>query len=137
MLHHEPERPLRALDTVVAFHADAPLSRDEALAVWPLVVLRAALLVASGWRQLAIDGDNDYARERIAGEQAIFDAATAVPLAEATELVLARLGFESPEFEAPTPTASHTAVPEPETREPEAAVAQSPEPEKTLSLIHI
>mgnify|MGYP006963597668 FL=1 len=45
--------------------------------------------------------------------------------------MLARLGFESPEFEAPTPTASHTAVPEPETREPEAAVAQSPEPEKT------
>jgi 4-aminobutyrate aminotransferase-like enzyme/Ser/Thr protein kinase RdoA (MazF antagonist) len=141
MLHHEPERPLRALDTVAAFHADAPLSRDEALAVWPLVVLRAALLVASGWRQLAIDGDNDYARERIAGEQAIFDAATAVPLAEATELVLARLGFESPEFEAPTPTASHTAVPEPETREPEAqepeaqepeaAVAEAPEPEKT------
>lgn len=99
MLHHEPERPLRALDTVAAFHADAPLTRDEAVAVWPLVVLRAALLVASGWRQLAIDGDNDYARERIEGEQAIFDAATAVPLAEMSEHVLARLGFASPEFE--------------------------------------
>ena len=93
MLHHEPERPLRVLDTVAAFHADAPLSRDEALAVWPLVVLRAGLLVASGWRQLEIDGDNDYAADRIAGEQAIFDAATAVPLVEATEHVQARLGF--------------------------------------------
>ncbi|WP_337006440.1 aminotransferase [Microbacterium sp. LB12] len=93
MLHHEPERPLRALDTVAAFHADAPLSRDEALAVWPLVVLRAGLLIASGWRQLEIDGDNDYAAERIAGEQAIFDAATAVPLVEVTEHVQARLGF--------------------------------------------
>ncbi|KQQ68657.1 aminotransferase [Microbacterium sp. Leaf320] len=101
MLHHEPERPLRTLDTIAAFHADAPLSRDEALAVWPLVVLRAALLVASGWRQLEIDGDNEYARERIAGEQAIFDAATAVPLAEATELVLDRLGFGAPAFEMP------------------------------------
>ncbi|MGJ0390500.1 aminotransferase [Microbacterium sp. CGR1] len=101
MLHHEPERPLRALDTIAAFHADAPLSRDEALAVWPLIVLRSALLVASGWRQLEIDGDNEYARERIAGEQAIFDAATAVPLAEATELVLDRLGFDAPVFEAP------------------------------------
>lgn len=129
MLHHEPARPLRALDTVAAFHADAPLTRDEALAVWPLVVLRAALLVVSGWRQLAIDGDNDYARERIAGEQAIFDAATSVPLAEAAELVLARLGFESPEFEAQTETASHPAVPEPEAQEPEAQEPGAREPD--------
>ncbi|WP_336659639.1 aminotransferase [Leucobacter sp. USHLN153] len=93
LLHHEPERPLRLLDTISAFHADAPLSAAEARAVWPLVVLRAALLVASGWRQLEIDGDNEYARERTDGEQAIFDAATSVPLAEVTEQVLAVLGF--------------------------------------------
>lgn len=93
MLHHDPERPLRLLDLIGAFHRDAPLSATEARAVWPLIVLRAAVLVASGWRQLEIDGDNDYARERIAGEQAIFDAATAVPLTEATEQVLVRLGF--------------------------------------------
>ena len=93
MLHHEPERPLRLLDTIGAFHAAAPLSAAEARALWPLIVLRAAVLVASGWHQLAIDGDNDYARERVAGEQAIFDAATALPLVEATEQVLARLGF--------------------------------------------
>ncbi|SEC02489.1 aminotransferase [Microbacterium hydrocarbonoxydans] len=99
MLHHEPDRPLRVLETIAAFHADAPLSREEALGVWPLVVLRAALLVASGWRQLEIDGDNDYARERIEGEQAIFDAATALPLVEATEHVLERLGFDSAEFD--------------------------------------
>ncbi|WP_341956869.1 aminotransferase [Microbacterium sp. LWH13-1.2] len=122
MLHHEPERPLRALDTIAAFHADAPLSRDEALAVWPLVVLRAALLVASGWRQLEIDGDNEYARERIAGEQAIFDAATAVPLAEATELVLDRLGFDAPVFEIPV-----VAAPEDGTPEPEIPGAETPE----------
>lgn len=93
MLHHEPERPLRVLGTIAAFHADAPLSESEARAVWPLVVLRAALLVASGWRQLEIDGANDYARERIAGEQAIFDAATRIDTAEATELIADRLGF--------------------------------------------
>ncbi|MFB7843294.1 aminotransferase [Microbacterium sp. NPDC056052] len=93
MLHHEPERPLRVLETIAAFHAEAPLSEAEARAIWPLIALRAALLVASGWRQLEIDGDNAYARERIAGEQAIFDAATAVPLGEAVEQVLAALGF--------------------------------------------
>ncbi len=94
LLHHEPERPLRVLDAVVAFHRDAPLGAAEARALWPLVALRAALLVASGWKQLEIDGDNEYARERIAGEQAIFDAATALPLAEVTELVLAALGYQ-------------------------------------------
>ena len=94
LLHHEPERPLRVLDAVVAFHRDAPLGAAEARALWPLVALRAALLVASGWKQLEIDGDNEYARERIAGEQAIFDAATALPLDEVTELVLAALGYQ-------------------------------------------
>ena len=94
LLHHEPDRPLRVLEAIEAFHADAPLSAAEARAVWPLVALRAALLVASGWRQLEIDGANDYARERIAGEQAIFDAATRYPLAEMTEQVLAVLGYQ-------------------------------------------
>lgn len=89
LLHHDPERPLRTLAAVEAFHRAAPLTVAEARAVWPLVVLRAALLVASGWRQLEIDGDNAYARDRVAGEQAMFEAAVSVPLAEATELVLA------------------------------------------------
>lgn len=105
MLHHEPQQPLRVLDTISAFHADAPLTEAEARAVWPLVVLRAALLVASGWRQLEIDGDNDYARERIATEQAIFDAATLLPLVEMTESVLDRLGIDAPRAVA-TPGAS-------------------------------
>ena len=94
LLHHEPERPLAVLRAVRAFHRDAHLSAAEARALWPLVALRAALLVASGWRQLQIDGDNDYARDRIAGEQAIFEAATQYPLVEMTELVLAELGYQ-------------------------------------------
>ncbi|MFD6697558.1 MULTISPECIES: aminotransferase [unclassified Microbacterium] len=102
MLHHEPERPLRVLETIAAFHATAPLSDAEARAVWPLVVLRAALLVASGWRQLEIDGGNDYARERIAGEQAIFDAATRIGLATVVELVQDRLDVPA-DVPAPAP----------------------------------
>lgn len=102
MLHHDPHRPLSALDTIGAFHELAPLTRAEAVALWPLVVLRGALLVASGHRQLEIDGDNEYARERIAGEQAIFDAATVLPLEEMREHVLARLGFDSALPPAPT-----------------------------------
>lgn len=93
LLHHEPERPLRTLEAAQAFHDRAPLSEIEADALWPLVALRAALLVASGHRQLQIDGDNDYARERVAGELAIFDAATVFSLTEMTEQVRAALGF--------------------------------------------
>ncbi|MBN9612721.1 MAG: aminotransferase class III-fold pyridoxal phosphate-dependent enzyme, partial [Actinobacteria bacterium] len=91
MLHHDAGRPMRALDTIRAFHADAPLSAEEARALWPLVVLRSALLIGNGWRQLEIDGDNDYVRDRIAGEQEIFDTATRYPLVEMTEQVLAAL----------------------------------------------
>ena len=95
LLHHEPERPLRTLAAALAFHRDAPLSEAEADALWPLVVLRAALLVASGHRQLEIDGANDYAKERIAGEQAIFEAAVHYSLVEMTEQVRETLGFET------------------------------------------
>jgi 4-aminobutyrate aminotransferase-like enzyme/Ser/Thr protein kinase RdoA (MazF antagonist) len=93
LLHHEPTRPLRVLDAVESYHRIVPLSEVEARAVWPLVVLRAALLVASGHRQLEIDGANEYAQDRISGEQAIFEAATRLSLAEATESVLVRVGF--------------------------------------------
>lgn len=96
LLHHEADRPLSTLRAVTAFNESAVLSESEARALWPLVSLRAALLIASGWRQLQIDGDNDYARDRIAVEQRIFDAATHYPLAEMTEQVLAALGFDSP-----------------------------------------
>ncbi|MEU0936278.1 aminotransferase [Embleya sp. NPDC005971] len=96
LLHHEPERPLRVFDAVEAFHSRAPLSDAEARALWPLIVLRGAILVASGWRQLEIDGDNAYARDRIRVEQAIFDAATSVPLAEAVEYATVRLRSADP-----------------------------------------
>lgn len=94
LLPHEPARPVRARETVAAFHRRVPLSAAEVMALWPLVVLRAAVLVASGHRQLQLDGDNAYARERIAGEQALFDAATRFPLGEMTEQMLAATGAE-------------------------------------------
>jgi len=105
MLHHDPARPLRVLDTIVAFHREAPLSEGEARALWPLVQLRAALLVASGHRQLEVDGGNEYAKDRLAGEQAIFDAATRHPLLTLTESVLATLGFSEDEWLTTAPRA--------------------------------
>ncbi|MFJ6726382.1 aminotransferase [Streptomyces sp. NPDC091281] len=110
LLHHEPGRPLRVLEAAEEFHARAPLSDAETRALWPLVVLRAAVLVAGGWRQVEIDGDHTYARDRIAVERAIFEAATSLPLAEAVAHTTALLhGAEPPAApERPDATATGT-----------------------------
>lgn len=97
LLHHEPERPLRVVEALEAFHKHAPLTSAEIKAVWPLVVLRCALLVVSGHRQLIIDGDNEYARERIAGELAMFEAATRTDIHEMTVHIQTTLGAPLPE----------------------------------------
>ena len=63
----------------------AKLVDAELAALWPLVRLRGATLVASGWTQVALDADNDYARERMESEWRVLETAAAIPdeLAEA------------------------------------------------------
>ncbi|MBN9176599.1 MAG: aminotransferase [Microbacterium sp.] len=68
---------------VAGFDRAAPLTDDELQALWPLVVLRGAVLAVSGWSQLRIDPGNDYARERVEHEWRVFDAARRVASADA------------------------------------------------------
>ena len=49
---------LAALDSVVAYHEVVPLTEAEIRALWPLVVLRGAVLVVAGEHQAALDPDN-------------------------------------------------------------------------------
>ncbi len=93
LLHHRPARPLAVLATIAAFHRENPLSETEARVLWPLVVLRAAVLIASGWEQVGLEEDNDYAAERMDHEWKIFESATAMPLEVGTAAVLTALGF--------------------------------------------
>jgi 4-aminobutyrate aminotransferase-like enzyme/Ser/Thr protein kinase RdoA (MazF antagonist) len=81
LLHHCDGDAFRILPAVRAFHAVHPLNPAEAKALWPLVVQRAGVLIASGEYQLALEPDNDYAAGNIANERAIFDVATALPIA--------------------------------------------------------
>ncbi|MGO4343777.1 phosphotransferase, partial [Pedococcus sp. 2YAF34] len=74
-LHHVPGDPLRALETVAAFDAQLPLTDAEIAALWPLVLLRAAVLVVSGEQQVAVDADNSYADENRAHEWLVFAVA--------------------------------------------------------------
>ena len=45
-------RPVAVLRVIAAFHAEAPLDDAEVEALWPLVVLRGAVLVVSGEQQV-------------------------------------------------------------------------------------
>jgi 4-aminobutyrate aminotransferase-like enzyme/Ser/Thr protein kinase RdoA (MazF antagonist) len=92
ILHHDGATPLSTLPAIRAFHRERPLTDDEVQALWPLVLLRGAVLVASGWQQAAIDADNDYAREAREHEWRILENALTVPAAVMTALVQRDLG---------------------------------------------
>lgn len=86
-LHHVPEAPLSVLDTIEAFAAEAPLDDADLAALWPLVVLRGAVLVVSGEQQVALDGDNLYADENRAHEWLAFDLARRLDADELETLI--------------------------------------------------
>lgn len=96
LLHHDGALhagPSAVLPAVRAHHAVRPLSPAEVDALWPLVVLRACVLVASGSHQVAVDGDNDYASSRLEqNEWRIFEQAVALPVDVVTGVLRAALG---------------------------------------------
>ncbi|MFF8378413.1 aminotransferase [Streptomyces sp. NPDC015661] len=93
VLHHSGAEPHHILPAVRAFHAVRPLSAEEAAALWPLTVLRAATLVVSGRQQAAVDRDNAYVNAALDREWRIFEQATAVPAAVMTGLIDDALGL--------------------------------------------
>ena len=97
LLHHDGVDLPAAMRAVAAYHRVRPLSPPELRALWPLVVVRAATLVASAHHVLHTDPANAYAAANLLHERAIFDAATSVPLDVATALVLQTLGQSVPE----------------------------------------
>lgn len=101
LLHHDGVDLPASLRCLAAYHEVRPLRRGEAESLWPLVVLRGAILVASGHHVIATDPDNEYAVENLQHELAIFDAATSVPLPVATALVLAAIGEQPDEVRLP------------------------------------
>lgn len=81
VLHHDPSHPLAVLDTVAGFADVLPLTDAELRALWPLVQLRTAVLVASGEQQVALDaagGGNEYAAENRRHEWQAFTASEGI-----------------------------------------------------------
>jgi len=98
VLGHDGAEPASTLVAIEAFHAIRPLGPAEIEALWPLVVLRAAVLVVSGMQQSAIDTDNIYANTRQDLELLVFERATELPLDVMTNQIRHALGVaETPE----------------------------------------
>ena len=108
VLRHAGAEPCSVLPAVRAFHDLRPLSAAEAAALWPLVVLRAAVLVVSGEQQAAIDGVNDYVTGALEHERRLFERAMSVPAEVMTGLILAELGLSGEPL--PTPSGRLSAL---------------------------
>jgi len=96
VLRHHPDEPFRVLAAVRAFHAVASLHDHDVEALWPLVVLRGAVLVASGEHQAALDPDNPSATGPLESEWRIFHAARTVPFDLAEAVVREALDLGAP-----------------------------------------
>ncbi|GGI45985.1 4-aminobutyrate aminotransferase-like enzyme/Ser/Thr protein kinase RdoA (MazF antagonist) [Agromyces flavus] len=95
VLHHAGAEPASVLPAVRAFHALRPLSPAEVHALWPLVVLRGAVLVVSGEHQVQIDaGANAYAAAGVEREWRIFERAVSVPSAVMTAVIADALAVD-------------------------------------------
>ena len=96
LLHHDGMDLPGAMRAIEAYHAIRPIADVEADALWPLVVVRGAVLVASAHHVLATDATNEYAAENLVHEREIFAQATSVPLRVATALVRSATGHSTP-----------------------------------------
>lgn len=93
LLHHGDGDPLVILPAVQAYHEIYPLNDAEIAALWPLIVARAGILVASSETQLSVEPDNQYVLGNIEHEWRIFDTATSVPYSLMETAVRQALGL--------------------------------------------
>lgn len=93
VLGHVGAQLTSVMPALKAFHAVRPLSAAEAEALWPMLVLRTAVLIVSGAQQVALDPANDYLTEQSDGERRMFELATSVPLDVMTALIKTELGL--------------------------------------------
>jgi len=100
LLHQVGRDPLGWLPAVSAFDAIVPLDGADVQALWPLVVLRGATLVAADEKQLAVDPRNGYVATNRDLDWAIFEAAASVPWALAEAAIRAAVALPDP---APAP----------------------------------
>jgi 4-aminobutyrate aminotransferase-like enzyme/Ser/Thr protein kinase RdoA (MazF antagonist) len=102
ILHHPGAEPSSVLPAVLAYDRMRSLSEAELEVLWPLVVLRGAVLVTSAGQQIAIDGEATHASNAVEQEWAIFDGATSVPCEVMTGVI--RHALDRPVARVSSPT---------------------------------
>ena len=112
VLHHDGADALSALPAIRAFHARMPLGDDEIVALWPLVVLRGAVLVLSGRAQVRLDDKNAYASAALDREFRVLEVAASVPVAVMATAIRSALGRAEPEKDRPWPGEAVIALPD-------------------------
>ncbi|MGB3909060.1 MAG: aminotransferase [Pseudolysinimonas sp.] len=105
VLHHNPRDPLVILEAIAAFHDVLPLADAELDALWPLIQLRAATLVASGEHQVALEADNRYAAQNRLQEWRSFAVAADLDVNAMTALIHWRVGGRTDPLELGAPVA--------------------------------
>ena len=101
ILRHQVDHPFATLDAIRAYHQIVPLTQADVSALWPLVVLRGAVLVVAGDHQAVLDPDNAAAVEPLEGERRIYDRGRSIPFPLAEAAI--RASVELPE----SPTITH------------------------------
>lgn len=97
VLHHDGATPESAFPAIRAFDRLRDLTDDELTALWPLVILRGAVLVLSGRAQVRLDASNDYASVALEREMRILEQAASVPIPVITAATRTALGRPSRE----------------------------------------
>ena len=92
VLHHDDATPETAFPAIRAFDQVRDLTDDELTALWPLVILRGAVLVLSGRAQVRLDDANEYASVALDREFRILEQAASVPILVITAATRAALG---------------------------------------------
>ena len=92
LLQHDGDPVAEALLAIAAFDRECPLDDADIVALWPLIVSRAVVLVASAARVLAEDPTNGYALARASLERRMLERALALSFDEAEILVRVALG---------------------------------------------
>jgi 4-aminobutyrate aminotransferase-like enzyme/Ser/Thr protein kinase RdoA (MazF antagonist) len=93
VLGHAGAEPTSVLPAIRAFHALRPLTAVEVDSLWPMLVLRTAVLIVSGAQQKLLDPDNPYLTDQSGAERQMFEQATAIPIDVMTEVIKADLGL--------------------------------------------
>jgi 4-aminobutyrate aminotransferase-like enzyme/Ser/Thr protein kinase RdoA (MazF antagonist) len=95
ILHHVPEHPAAVFEAVRRFDEVVRLTDDEISAIWPLIVLRGAVLVVSGENQTQLEAGNVYAEERMQSEWDVFETAQRIGFDEAEVKIRQLLGRDA------------------------------------------